>query len=150
MKTTANICRDEKGMALVITLLVMFLMAVMGTTLFSVSTTEMKISRNSMFSSGAFYAAERGNEYAQTDPAIYTTIGTGSLAIPLGGVSLAAGATDASGAVSFMTSGNPPRGSGVDISDFKANYFLLEVTGTGSGNATERIESNVAKIVPNI
>jgi len=150
MKTATTICRDEKGMALVITLLVMFLMAIMGTTLFSISTTEMKISRNNRFSSEAFYAAERGNEYAQTDPTIYATIGTGSLAIPLAGIDLQSGNTDASGTVSFMTSGNPPRGSGVDISDFKANYFLLEVTGTGSGNATERIESNVAKIVPNI
>lgn len=150
MKRAMTICKDEKGMALVITLLVMFLMAIMGTTLFSVSTTEMKISRNNRFSSETFYAAERGNEYAQTDPAIYTTVGTASVSVPLTGISLQVGQTDASGTVSYMATGNPPRGSGVDISDFKANYFLVEITGTGSGNATERIESNVAKIVPNI
>lgn len=149
MKSEA-LLNNEKGMALVITLVVMFLMAIIGTTLFSVTSTEVKISRNNRFTSEAFYAAERGNEYAQTDPNIYATIGTGSVNVPLTGVSLQYGQSNASGTVSFLASGNPPRGSGVDISDFKANYFLVDVTGTASGNSSLRIESNVAKIVPNL
>jgi len=147
IKTT---CKNEDGMALVITLILLFLMAMLGTTLFSVSTTEIKISRNNKFRTEAFYAAERGNEYAHSDPNIYATIGTGSVNIPLTGVSLQSGLSTASGTVSYLTTGNPPRGSGVDISDFKANYFLVEITGTGPGNSSLPIESNLAKIVPNL
>jgi type II secretory pathway pseudopilin PulG len=140
---------EEKGMALVIVLVVMLLMAVLGTMLFTVSSTEIKISRNKKFRDEAFFAAERANEYAQTDAGIYTAIGSGSIYVPLTGISLASGGSDASGTVQYLATGNPPRGSGVDITDFKANYFHVDVTGTAPANATVRIESSAAKIVPN-
>jgi len=152
MKNNTNeaIFNNEKGMALVITLILMFIMTILGTTLFSVTTTEVKISRNTNFGNQAFYAAERADQYAQTDANIYATIGTGTLNIPLTGVSLQSGQSNATGTVSFLASGNPPRGSGVDANDFKANYFVVDVTGTSSGNASKWLESNVAKIVPNL
>ncbi len=139
---------DESGVALVLALVLMLLMGVLGTVLYSTTSTEMQISRNYFWRQDAFYAAERGIEYAQTDSNIYNTVGTGSVNIPLSGVSLQVGSSDASGTVQFLASGNPPRGSGVDITKFKGNYYLINVTGTGTGNSSVSIETNVVRIVP--
>lgn len=138
----------EEGIALVIVLVVLTLMSILGTIIFSTSTTEMQISRNYRVSIDAFYAAERGIEYGQGDANIYLTIGSGSLNIPLTGVKLKVGSSDASGTVDFLRYGVPPRGSGVDITQFQSNYFLTEVVGTGPGNSRSDLESTVARIVP--
>ncbi|MCP3677365.1 MAG: hypothetical protein GY721_07190 [Deltaproteobacteria bacterium] len=139
---------NEKGIALVLVLMVMLLMSILGAMLFSSSTTELQISRNYRVRVDAFYAAERGVEYGQGDATIYTTIGTGTLNIPLGGVSLQVGDSDATGTVEFLRSGLPPRGSGADATQFGANYFLIGVAGTGPGNSTSSQETITARIVP--
>lgn len=140
--------RDERGMALVIALLVLFMMSFLGTIVISTSNTEVSVTRRQSFRQDAFYAANRGMEYSVTDAAIYTTIGTGSLTVPLSGVNLSWNGSTASGTVQYVTSGNPPRGSGVDITRFKANYYVADVTGTGAGGSTVKLEENVARIVP--
>lgn len=138
----------EAGFALVLALVVLFLMSLLGTILFTTSTTEVQISRNFSTRQGAFFAAERGLEYAVSDGGIYSAIGTGSVSIPLTGVSLQIDNTDANGTVEYLSGGNPPRGSGVDITQFQANYFVTNVTGTGQGNSQVELEANVARIVP--
>lgn len=140
--------RDEKGMALVITLIVLFLMTVLGAMLFTNSNSELQASRNFRTAQEAMHAAERAVEYAKSDPAIYTTIGTGSVAVPVSGVDLSSGGSDASGTVTYLSRGNPPRGSGMDATEFEANYFAINVNGTGPFNAQAEVEVNVAKIVP--
>ncbi len=140
--------KDEGGTALVLVMVILLLMGVLGSMMMSTSTPEMQIARNLKLKEEAFYAAERGVQYGMADASIYTTIGTGSVNIPLTGVSLAVGSTDASGTVRYLSSGPPPKGSGVDITKFKANYYEIKVTGTAPGNARVELETTVVKILP--
>lgn len=143
-----GILNNEKGIALVLALIVMFLMSLLGTMLIANSTSETKGAMNYRVKQDSFYAAERALEYARTDANIYATIGAGSVNIPLAGVSLAAGATDASGTVTYLANGNPPRGSGVDATEFQANFYAIETVGTGTANSRTETETNVARIIP--
>jgi Tfp pilus assembly protein PilX len=143
-----NHLNNEKGMALVLVLMMMLLLSVLGTTIYTTSSTEMRISRNNRFVNEAFYAAERGIEYAQTDANIYSDIGTATAAVPATGVDLSSGNTDVTGVVTYLATGNPPRGSGVDITEFQANYFLINTTGTTTSNTSVRLENNVGRIIP--
>ena len=59
---TRESLRDEKGMALVVSLLLIFALLLLGTTAVMTSTTDMKISANYKTGAQAFYAAEAGVE----------------------------------------------------------------------------------------
>jgi len=140
--------KDERGIALVMALVMLMLMGVLGTIMFKVTDHEMKISRNYSWRQDAFYAADSGVEYAQADANIYTAVGLGTINIPVGGASLASGVSDATGTVMFLASGNPPTGMGIDATMFQGNYYLIKVTGTGRSNSTLGLESSVVRIVP--
>lgn len=140
--------KNEKGFALVLTLVMLFLMSILGTMMYTTSSTEVQVSRNFKVRQDAFYAAERALEYSVSDGGVYTAVGTGSVAVPLTGVSLQVGTSDASGTVEYLVGGNPPRGSGVDVTQFQANYFVVDVTGTGQGNSNVGLEANIARIIP--
>jgi len=139
---------NEKGMAMVIALIALFLMSVLGAMAYTTSESEIQGAKNYKVMNVSLYAAERGVEYAKSDPAIYTAVGTGSVNLPMGGVSLESNGGDATGAVEYLMRGNPPRGSGMDATEFDANYFAINVEGTGPFNSRTEIEVNVAKIVP--
>lgn len=148
LKQIKNPIQGEGGFVLILALVILFVTGVLASMVFSISSPEAEISRNYRTRQDAFYAAERAMEYAKSDSNIYATIGSGTVNIPLGGVSLASGSSNASGTVAFLANGNPPRGSGMDVTQFQANYFVIDVTGTGSGNANVEVEANVAKIIP--
>ncbi len=145
---TKGVIKDEKGAALVMALVMLMLMSVLGTVMYKVTDHEVRISRNYSWKQDAFYAADSAVEYAQADANIYKDIGLGTISIPVVGVSLATGATDATGTVKFLASGNPPMGLGVDATMFQGNYYLIKVTGTGRSNSTLGLESSVVRIVP--
>lgn len=73
---TGRILRDEKGMVLVVGLLLISVLMLLGTTAVITSTTDLKISGNYRSSSQAFYIAEAGMENARgklrTDVATFT------------------------------------------------------------------------------
>ncbi len=140
--------KNEKGFALILALVMMFLMSILGTIIFNVSSSEVLVSRNYRVRQDAMYAAERAMEYSRSDGNIYATIDTGSVNVPLTGVSLMADSSNASGTVQFVSNGNPPRGSGVDVTQFQANYYVINVTGTGPGNSSVQLEVNHARILP--
>lgn len=143
-----KIAGNEKGMALVIALIALFLMGLLGTMMHANSSSETKAARNWRVKQDAFYAAERALEYGRSDMNIYTQIGTGAVNIPLTGVSLSDARSDASGTVTFLSKGNPPRGSGMDATEFEANFFVISAQGAGPANAQAVVETNVARIIP--
>ncbi len=107
------VINNEKGFALVLALVILFLMGLLGTLMFNTSSTEVQVSRNFVSRQGAFYAAERGVAYSLSDNNIYDTIGTqmgNSTNIPLAGVDLTVGNSNATGKVKLVASGNPPGG----------------------------------------
>lgn len=135
-------------MALVLALIVMFLMSLLGTMIITNSSSENQGARNFRMKQDSFYAAERAIEYAKTDVNIYSAVGSGSVNIPLTGVSLAAGTSDAAGTVAYLASGNPPRGSGIDATEFQANFYAITAAGTGPANSRTETETSVARIIP--
>jgi len=143
-------------MALILALVLLTLMSILGALALSTSTTESGISGNYRASQQAFYAAERAVEYASTSESIYETIGTGSADLNAGAhpTNIAAGTgnsglkSGATNQVSYLTAGALPPGSGSDPTYFAARYYIITVTGDGPNNATTRVESQVARVVP--
>jgi hypothetical protein len=79
---------DEKGSALVVTLLVLFAVSVIGLTLSKISSTDLKVAGNQRMSSDALYAAEAGlteaiHRLALSDPT-NVTIGGSSVNAAIG------------------------------------------------------------------
>jgi Tfp pilus assembly protein PilX len=159
MKTIRGIAGDERGMALILVLVMMLLISLLGTVIFTTSTTEVQISRNYRLKESAFYAAERAMEYAQADSAIYNVIGDGAVQVNRTtadvtdiemtvDLTVANDTSDASASVEYLTGGNPPRNSGVDVTQYMAHYYLVNATGTGAGNSSAEIEAVVAEILP--
>jgi hypothetical protein len=146
---------NEKGTALVITMFILVLISIMGVFSLSTTSTDLKITGNVRRANEAFYAAERGVEYASGNATIYTTIGENDYCINLTGCTtdmattdLAESNSDATASVSFLHDGPPPVGSGTDATVFKANYFLIGVTGSGPMSSQKVIDTEIAKIVP--
>ncbi len=150
---------NEKGSALVLAMFVLVLISIMGVFSLSTTSTDLRITGNVKRANEAFYAAERGVEYASANAIIYTTIGENDYCINLTGcttdvtttdLEAAGGSSDATASVSFLYDGPPPVGSGTDASLFKANYFLIGATGTGPMSSQKVIDTQVAKIVPKL
>lgn len=150
------VCRivdNQNGIALILAMIMLFLLSLLGAFALSTSTTEISISGNQKRVQEAFYAADAALERAQTDGSIYSSIGTGSYAATW---TIADGNPDtpdnrATVAVNYVTGGNLPLNApGTDAELFRADYFIVSVTGTGpSGSNTEvGIESQIARVVP--
>ena len=156
---------NEKGVALVLAMVMLVLMSILGTFALSTSTTEIGISGNYRNSQDAFYAADSAVEYASTDGNIYASAsllvigGTVNLNTDAGGAYLTNISINNSGRVSgldttatnnvtYLASGSPPPGSGYDEESFQARYFLIQVTATGPNESKASVESQTVKIVP--
>jgi hypothetical protein len=157
--------QDERGTALILTLVMLTLMSILGVLALSTSTSEIGISSNYKTSQEAFYAAERAVEYAMTNQDIYdrptadfpvsltnndTAVDTAHEAnIAVGTGSRRSGLQDgAVNQVEYIGSGPLPPGSGSDPTYFQSRFYAIDVTGQGPGNASVRVEAQVARIVP--
>ena len=154
---------DQRGFALILALVMLALMSLLGALSLSTSSVEVGISGNYRSSQQAFFAAQRGVEYAMTEGTIFDTIGTGFIDLDDDDSSTettfetqiragAAGRLRENAAdvnrVTFLTSGNVPPGSGSDPTYFQARYYVVTVTAQGPNNSVARVESQVARIVP--
>ena len=148
MKTRAS----ERGVALVLSLWMLVILGLLGAILLASSTIEMRLAANDRNAQTALFTADAAVQYAKYDPAIYTTIGTGTGGSPAGTVSQATlpiGANTARNvSVMFLTVGPPPIGSGIPANLYNAQYFGIQATGVGPNNSQVLIESQVAKPIP--
>lgn len=157
----------QRGMALVLTLVMLTLVTILGALALSTSTTEIGISGNYRASQEAFYAVERAVEYAMTSEYIFSHIGTGSVTLTDGtdagtteddhATNIAAGTSGAgqsglkSGAnnqVEYIGSGPLPPGSGSDPTYFQSRFYVINVTCQGPSSSEASVEAQVARIVP--
>jgi len=153
---------NERGAALLIVLVMLLLLTIIGATLFTSSTTEIKIAGNYRNSLDAFIAADAAVEYAMTHEAIYTTLipgvttpwkppGDGTITIP--GTNNKANIT-----VNLISArNNPPPGYGYQEDagvgagaepSFKTNVFAISVEAHGPNGARADIEAGMARVVP--
>ena len=162
MNSIVSNMANEKGVALVMAMVMIVLLSILGAMSLSTSTIEIGISGNYRNSMEALYAAERAVEYAATNGSIYTTIGTSATHENLNnathynnisittngrtsGLDNSAGVTNE---VQFLSSGALPPGSGSDPDLFGANYYLISVTSAGPNSVTYKLETQIARVVP--
>jgi hypothetical protein len=143
---------DERGVALVMTMLILLMLTFIGMATISTSSTELSLSANYRRSREAFHAASGAIEYALLDTRnfVVPATGPGTPTLPggfPGDVNLTVGDTTATGLVTFLGSGPPPAGSKMGM-NFEANYFSIDTTGTGSLGSTNQQELAIDKIVP--
>jgi hypothetical protein len=176
---------NERGIALIIVLMTLLLLSILGVTMLTSSTSELKIAGNYRNSEVAFYTAEATMDFAYSFGDIYTSIIPGTTTSwPVAGqgkildeddfeagsansansnynrmkIASPSGAKyDADVKVDFVSTGNLPVGSGTQEdaglgqgTGFRANNFAVDVIAYGPNNAKAAVESQVAKIVPQL
>jgi Tfp pilus assembly protein PilX len=142
-----NEIKNERGVALVLALIMLVLMSILGAFALSTTNTEMRIVGNYHKTNEAFFCADAGIEYGQTNGTTYTSI------IPnvtnswsSGFLNCAAGGTDTIQiTVNWIASGQPPVGSGVDA-ETTVNYYTVASTGQSRNNAQVVVESYIARL----
>lgn len=147
---------NQRGMALILALVMLTLMSLLGAMALSTSTTEISIAGNYRASQQAFYAAQRAVEYSMTNEHIYDR-SVNDFPVSLTGdyaTDIAAGTDnggldgDVTNQVDYLTSGALPPGSGSDPTYFQSRYYTINATGKGPHNTRARVESQVSRIVP--
>jgi len=158
---------DERGVALIMTMLILLMLTFIGMATISTSSTELSLSANFRQSREAYHAAEGLMETAQVDttnfyvPQTVPATNPCLSGIPLSSASLPnsgelqftdpSGTMSATGCVVYLRTDAAPAGSGSSVlmnGGFKANYFAIDTTGTGSLGASNQQELVMAKIVP--
>jgi len=146
---------NENGTALIIAMIFLGLLTTIGLFAIFNSSTELTSSARYKSNKEAFYAAEGAIEYVKGDGYYFTTRTT--MAFPDNDLNphpdvdardLSAQGTTATGAVTYINSGNPPPGYGFSAKDTSASYFVIEATGTSPAGARSIQEENIAKILP--
>ena len=146
---------NEKGTALIIALVFLGLLTTLGLYAVLNSSTELTSSARYKSDKEAFYAAEGAIEMVKGDGHYFTTKDPASpMPIPdpahpiAAAQDLASNGTDATGAVTYTTSGNPPPGYGFSAKDAMSNYFVITATGTSQAGVQSNQEEGIAKILP--
>lgn len=151
--------KNERGMVLIVVLVMLVLLSILGATVLTNSTTELRVTGNYRNQQLAFFAADGGLEHGQLSDAIYSVIPnvgdiwSGTITYTnAGAVTITRNAVAAVGAVNTaqvvaknIGSGPPPPGSGYDET-FQANLYDLDVTGYGANNTEIEISSSIARM----
>lgn len=139
--------QNERGVALVLALIMLVLMSILGAFALSTTNTEIRIVGNYHNTNEAFFCADAGIEYGQTNGPTYTSIIPGVTNSWSSGVlsCTGAGADIITIRVNWVASGTPPVGSGVDAETI-VNYYNVASTGQSRNNAKVDVESYIAKL----
>ncbi len=158
---------NERGMALILALVMLTLLGILGVWALDNSTTDLKISGNFRTTQYAFYAADGGIGYTTnpyTLPAVYNFNGGNAGWIsnpinviasgPVTGPTISASFT--ASVPSLLQGPLPPTGSKASIYDADVGgsgwhgvYTAATSTGTAANNAVVVVEAVVAQAVPN-
>lgn len=126
-----GIVGNEKGMVLVVTLMLSAVLALLGTTAVTTTTTDLKIAGNYRESARALYNAEAGLH------AVIAQIASGGFTWPAFGGSQTVTVTAPSGYSFDNGSGS----AAISVTNMDGTYYRFEVTGYGEGNARKKIEA---------
>lgn len=143
---------NEKGTALIIALVFLGLLTTLGLYAVLNSSTELTTSARYKSDKEAFYAAEGAIEVVKGDGHYFTT--KTQMLIPdsthptVAARNLASNGTNATGTITYTTSGNPPPGYGFSAKDAMSNYFVIRATGTSQAGVQNNQEEGIAKILP--
>lgn len=155
---SAGFSGNERGMALVLALVMLALLTILGAWALNTSSTDLKIAGNSRNTQNAFYSADAALDYAKNPDTLETaylyTLATGSTAIWSQAISIGNFATNMT--VDYLGSGPLPAGSIYDGDlDMNGNpkfhglYFAVNTEGKAANNAVVAVESAVVQVVGN-
>jgi Tfp pilus assembly protein PilX len=161
--------RNERGIALIMALVLLALLTMLGTWALDTSSTDLKIAGNYRNAETAFSLADTAAAYAAS-PTMLTNAcltisactssigGSTSYTIP----SINISGNTASGTIEFLGKGPLPingsiydaqilglTSSGTSQTSFSGLYFSVTTVGTGPNNAKAQIETTVAQVVSN-
>jgi hypothetical protein len=149
---------NERGVVLVLALVMLALLAILGAWALDTSSTELKIAGNSRKTQNAFYAAEAALACAvnpNTLSSAYVSTGATGSATKWSQV-ISIGATTANMTVDYLGSGALPAGSiydaDLDVNGtprFHGFYFAVNTEGNAGDNAVVAVESVVVQVAGN-
>ena len=145
---------NERGIALVVALIMLVLLGMLGALALSTSTTELHIAGNYKNSEIAYYNADVLYTWGPQNPVVNTAIipyvvnsfpsGTGYYDAPM--------PTEALGEskirVEFLCVGTPPAGSTDDAGAYLAYHYRVIMIGRGANNAEFVVETEISKLGP--
>ncbi|WP_212637665.1 pilus assembly PilX family protein [Desulfocicer vacuolatum] len=144
---------SEKGSTLLVALMVLFVVTILGIFSINTSTTELAIARNDRLYTMAFYAAESARGYVPPHTGLYgennITVGSslGFSSGVTGDFDFNSNNASFNGTVGYAGFSEAPRGSGYEVSKFKAHRYEMTCNGyDGSGNSEIVIESGFYRI----
>jgi hypothetical protein len=151
----ADICQNQKGIVMVVCLLVLLLVTLLGVMSVRTSQDDLQITANHQLYNKSFYAAEAAKAYVRNNPDLY-----GSLNITTGNPVYFPNASDPAasqtiisnaaesfnGEVEYLNSSTPPRGSGYQVGKFRSHIYQMTCRGHGPRNATTLIEAGFYRI----
>ena len=152
----AGIPENERGMALVLALVMLALLTILGVWAIGTASTDLKIAGNFRNTQDAFYAADAALAYATNPDTLTTaylyTVATGSTAVWSQVLSI--GAVTANIKVNYLGSGPLPAGSiyddEVDVNGnprFHGLYFAVNTEVNAANNAVVAVEAAVVQVV---
>jgi hypothetical protein len=153
MKCLNRCLRNEDGLVLGITLLILGIFTILGITATVFTTTEMQVASNDQFHKIAFYGAEAARGYVPNNVDLY---GVGNI-IENEGVAFPNTEDDSEklplsshqsfkGDVQFNGRSAPPRGSGYEVGTFRAHTYQMGCNGYGPYNSRSQIEAGFYRI----
>lgn len=152
---------NEKGSVTVLAVVLLMLLTLLGIAATTTSSIEVQIAGNELRHKLAFYSAEAAKGYVIWNPDLY-----GSLNITPGTPHYFPNDTDPyeaetsvpptpetlnsnqsfNGSVGYGSSGDPPRGSGYEASEYQAHRYIMTCNGYSSNNTSMQIEIGFYRI----
>ncbi len=157
--------KGERGVALIIALVMLILLTILGAWVLNSSSTDLHISGNYRNNQQAFYAGDAAINYLTNTNTLTTAyvgmVGSNTYCFgpspchPDAALTMST-VSQATGTIEFLRSGPLPAGSIYDADvDYNGNpkfhglYFSVEASGTGANNAQAVIEAGVVQVVGN-
>jgi hypothetical protein len=145
--------KNEEGIVLGISLIMLGIFTVLGISSIIFTTTEMQIASNDQFYKLAFYGAEAARGYVPQDTdlyGIYNITEDEGLSFPNTGDASekqSLNSTQAfNGEVTYTGPSAPPRGSGFEVSTFQAHRYRMICNGYGPRNSVSQVEAGFYRI----
>jgi hypothetical protein len=153
---TAGISENERGMALVLVLVMLALLTILGVWAIGTASSDLSMAGNFRNNQNAFFAADAALAYAANPDtltkAYLYTVATGSTAIWSEVISI--GTVTANIKVNYLGSGTLPAGSiyagDLDVNGnprFHGLYFTVNTEGNAANNAVAAVEAAVVQAV---
>ena len=149
-------CREvnnEDGYIMIAVLMILSILTVIATAGTNNSITEQRSAANGQIYELSFYAADTGRTYVMEHSDLYheenITV-DGDIAFPDNDnqdVEFSVGPLESfKGRVTYIGSGNPPRGSGFEVGKFVSHRYRINSTGSGPRSSSSEIEAGFYRV----